>query len=185
MAKRTTRRGDEPPRRRRKRKSARPAAPKRTPKKSAPTAGQTAYQRRIARAMAQGKTLQEARGHKPKEHIARRQRELAEGETTYQRGALKKFAEKQARRSGRDPEDVLAELRNMKRRHGWDGFNRLRDTVNALHRNKRVRFQRWKAGGIHRPLDLQRAKEQRDRNVARMQALADELGLSFDTLFYR
>lgn len=41
-----------------------------------------AYERRIASAIKRGKSLQAARGHKPKEHIARRTRELKEAEVT-------------------------------------------------------------------------------------------------------
>jgi len=57
-----------------------PAPKKRKAKPSAPRTRdfKAEYQRRIAKALAAGKTRQAARGHKPKEHIIRREREVAE-----------------------------------------------------------------------------------------------------------
>lgn len=168
-------------------RSVKSAAPKRAPQKSAATAGQTAYQRRIARAMAQGKTLQEARGHKAKEHIPRRKRELEEGETTYQRGAIKKFATKQARRADRDVDTTVDQMRRWVRRRGWDAFVHVREEVARLARQKRLRPERLR-GRRGRVIDLSeriaRAQEQRDRNIEKMEEIADEYGIDFDFLFY-
>ena len=57
-----------------------PAPKKRKAKPSAPRQRdfKAEYQRRIAKALAAGKTRQAARGHKVKEHIIRREREVAE-----------------------------------------------------------------------------------------------------------
>ena len=50
------------------------------------------YQRRIAKALAAGKTRQAARGHKPKEHIERKEREVAEaGVSSSQLRSIREF----------------------------------------------------------------------------------------------
>jgi len=50
------------------------------------------YAARLKRAMAKGKTRQQARGHKPREHIARREREIKEhGASFSQIKSIKSF----------------------------------------------------------------------------------------------
>jgi hypothetical protein len=157
-------------------------APKPPPKK---TKGQTAYQRRIANARAKGKTLQEARGHKPREHVERRERELREGITTYQRGATKRFAELQARRSDTDPGPAIAEFRQVVKDHGWQAFDDVRREVRRLSETRRLRPERRR--GAARPdlgAAIERAAAQKSRNIARMEALSERYNIPIHLLFY-
>jgi hypothetical protein len=67
-----------------------------------------AYRRRVERAEAAGKSRQAARGHKSREHVARKERELKQREylglpTTSERAVIRKFAHQQAKRTGDDP----------------------------------------------------------------------------------
>ena len=76
-----------------------------------------AYRRRIERAEAAGKTRQQARGHKEKEHVARKERELKEAQsgklTSYQKQQMRKFVLEQAKKS-RDTADDPQEI--------WDDY---------------------------------------------------------------
>jgi hypothetical protein len=144
------------------------------------------YAARLRRAEAKGITdRQKARGHKAKEHIPRRERELAEGETTYQRGEIKKFALKQwermddVSREATDPEAVIAVFqRRFKKR--FAEFLEAKAEINKLHALKRLRPEghRGKRRGVptHRAIDLgaaiERAEAQRRRNIARQHAWA-------------
>lgn len=88
------------------------------------------YARRIARGQAQGRTRQQARGHKAHEHIERRERERAEfgltnDEVRRIRGWCSRF-----KNEARDPEDVISEAREK----GYDWFRNYRDTWNAARR---------------------------------------------------
>lgn len=89
--------------------------------------GKARYQRRLANAIAAGKTRQQARGHKAGEAKARRLRETASGGlTTRQRGEVKAFAVRQAGRDGRSEDRAAADLLSWTLRRGWDAFKALR-----------------------------------------------------------
>jgi hypothetical protein len=128
------------------RRPQRPAPSKRgraTPRKTAPKkqagrktaapapkrklTGAEIYRRRIARATAQGKTRQEARGHKAKEHITRRDRE---------RARVDAFAEKQAwrgeKRGARDADEIAESLWRGIRAHNFGWFTRLEKHIAQL-----------------------------------------------------
>lgn len=77
--------------------------------------------------MRRGKSRQAARGHKVKEHIARREREAREGLTSYQRQAVKKFALEQAPRMDEEAEVALDIFREFADAAGWEAFKVIRD----------------------------------------------------------
>jgi hypothetical protein len=88
------------------------------------------YDRRIARAIAQGKTRQAARGHKPQEHILRREREIEEFRLT---SAQIKSIRQWGRRYNnieRDIDDVI----DFARTNGYKAFTQYRETWNAARR---------------------------------------------------
>ena len=158
-------------------------------KKTAPRPGETAYQRRIRLALAKGKTLQEARGHKTREHVPRRERELREGETTYQRGEIKRFAQRQAELAeDLDPDQAIEIYRRVFKREGWAAFVEIRDELNALSRIKRQRPERRRGRRGKGPRDLsaalERATQQRNRNLARMRQLSRRYGIPMKYLHY-
>lgn len=99
-----------------------------------------AYAARLARGEAAGKSPQASRGHKPREHVERKAKEIARGGlTTSQKQAVKRFAEKQAERRGK-PWDIAA-FQDTVRRKGWDAFVELRTRISKAHRD-------YKAGRI-------------------------------------
>jgi hypothetical protein len=102
----------------------------------------SAYQKRILKGLREGKTLQQARGHKAKEHVLRREREKAYGLTSYQKGMVKAFAERQAKRmTGADIEQVQADMLAWASRKGYDDFNRLKLAIKELEKRKRGRLK--------------------------------------------
>lgn len=97
-----------------------------------------AYRKRIERARAKGKSTQGARGHKPKEHVSRRQRELQEAAlsgrvTTSQRSIIRKFVKEAAYKSGQDPDEVWDDYQQFFFDKGWSWFTNLRERQRALH----------------------------------------------------
>lgn len=105
----------------RKRKAAAPKRKAQTPRAAAPAKrrGPSAYEKRIADYLRKhpGATRQEARGHKVREHITRRQREI---------DRLERFAEQQAARfKGADSEEILEALMVRYRRDGIGFLNRI------------------------------------------------------------
>lgn len=104
----------------------------------------SAYQRRVQRGLAAGKSLQEARGHRSAEHVERRERELRQGGlTTYQRGEVRRFARQQAKRMDADAADtedaLLAWVRSQ--RKGYERFRELRAEVASTAKQKRSRIR--------------------------------------------
>lgn len=98
-----------------------------------------AYRRRIERAEAAGKTRQQARGHKEKEHIARKERELREATTgkltTYQKQQMRKYVLKQAEKSrstSDDLQEVWDDYKDFFFDKGYEWFLRLRTQHRAL-----------------------------------------------------
>jgi hypothetical protein len=149
---------------------------------------QSAYERRIAayQAAHPGATRAEARGHAPKiiqgrvvkEHVSRRERERREDLTTYQRGAIRKWAAGQAARlekAGASRERLAKQIgetmieRTIKR--GYDAF---RDMAGELRRMHRERAHQGKvvifAG--------------RANNIAIMEEIAEEWDIDFEWAFY-
>ena len=91
------------------------------------------YQRRLLRALRAGKSVQEARGHRPREHVGRRERELREkGITSSQQQAMKRYVQERYQ-----DWDEWQEFFEGK---GWTWFVRLRDLRRQLHRT-------WLKGG--------------------------------------
>lgn len=94
-----------------------------------------AYARRLERAMARGKTRQEARGHKPREHVERKEREREEyGLTRYENDTIRRWYERSFNpgdRAGKpDEETVIEEARDrgydwfVQYRHAWEQIRR-------------------------------------------------------------
>ena len=91
-----------------------------------------AYRKRIERALAQGKTRQSARGHKAKEHVERKQREIKEGKfTSHQRQEITKFSKEQAKRSGVDWQTTREDLEKFIK-GDYKHFKELKEQRNKL-----------------------------------------------------
>lgn len=115
-----------------------------------------AYRRRMERAEAQGKTRQQARGHKAKEHVERKAREVSLGMlTSSQRQSVRQFARSQAKKAGQDPSEMADRMVSWATRQGYDRFTTLRGTQREMSeqyrygsraKSKRAR-SRAKAGG--------------------------------------
>jgi hypothetical protein len=89
-----------------------------------------AYRRRIERALARGKTRQQARGHHAGEHAERVEREREElGVSREEIVRIRRWASRRANAihdSAFDPDDVIEEARTQ----GYDWFRSYRDTWN-------------------------------------------------------
>jgi hypothetical protein len=87
-----------------------------------------AYRRRLERNLAKGLTRQQARGHKEREHLIRKQREIREGKlTSSQKSSIKKFADKQARRTLDSVTDLKLKIITWTERYGYDKFIAVRN----------------------------------------------------------
>lgn len=147
------------------------------------------YARRKAQGRAKGKTTQEARGHKPREHIARAKREFDQamqgGLTTYERGQIKKLAGDIAPMvRGSNAADINDRLKRWAQGQGGYGAIRaLKDEVKALKKIKGARVVvRRRRGARIIKLDI----SGRAANRARMEAWADRWGLpDWRWLFYK
>lgn len=96
-----------------------------------------AYRVRMDRAAAQGKTRQQARGHKAGEHI---QRKEGKGLAPSLSARIDKFARNQARRAGSgDPDEAARRLKAWVREKGAGRFNDLTRTVKRREVEKRER----------------------------------------------
>ena len=98
--------------------------------------------------------LQKSRGHKPAEHVIRRERELATtGLTNYERSVIRKIAYRQAGRMNQtetrvDPDEVNRRLQLWAREKGFARVQELRDRIKQLEKTKRHRVRvRRKIGG--------------------------------------
>ena len=86
------------------------------------------YAKRLARGQAQGKTRQQARGHKAHEHIERKEREREEhgGLTLDQVRSVHKWGSEreriQPRNIGLNPDDLVAWAQD----HGFDEYRKFR-----------------------------------------------------------
>jgi hypothetical protein len=113
-----------------------------------------AYRRRVEAAEAKGKTGPARRGHKPREHVERREKERTKlgGLDAYQRGKVDQFALKQARRMGKDADLVRVKLRAWAGRVGFDRFNAYKAEVKRLAKLPRIRVRVCRRVGerIHR-----------------------------------
>jgi hypothetical protein len=121
------------------------SGPKATGRGSKPLS--PAYAARLARGKAKGLTPQQARGHKPREHIERRRREKEKygGVTLPQRRKIEAFVDHQAKRRGRTDEPERADdkkkLVQWTVEHGYRDFAAMRDYVHRRekHPPKRTR----------------------------------------------
>jgi hypothetical protein len=149
---------------------------------------QSAYERRIAayQAAHPGATRAQARGHAPKiiaglevrEHVSRRARELREDLTTYQRGAIRKWAAGQAARlekPGANRERLAKAIgddmteKTIKR--GYDAFRAMADELRRMGRARNRQGKVLILAG-------------RARNIAVMEDIADEWDIDLEWLFY-
>jgi len=79
-----------------------------------------AYRARLERNLAKGKTRQQARGHKEKEHVERNIKEKAKtGLTSSQKQAIKKFSQKQALRSNKTAAEIQKTITRLVRDEYW------------------------------------------------------------------
>jgi hypothetical protein len=79
-----------------------------------------AYRARLERNLAKGKTRQQARGHKVKEHIEREKKEKQKtGFTSSQKQQIKKFSQKQAHRSNKSATQIEKTITDLVRNEYW------------------------------------------------------------------
>ena len=99
-----------------------------------------AYVRRLARGKAKGLSRQAARGHKPREHVSRKQ---AAGLTAAQSATINRFAAKQAAKdeNNPDPNAMAASLRQWVRDKGYDRFIELKDLNKQRSKETRKRVR--------------------------------------------
>jgi hypothetical protein len=138
------------------------------------------YARRKAQGRAAGKTVQQARGHKEREHIERRRREIERGQgTTYERRKTRELADRQAKKNKRPQEEVRAFFDRILRGKGYDAIKRIKGALAGLKANRAKRIRRH---GALVTVDF--SASDRARNV--MEALADEYGDEgdWDMFFY-
>jgi hypothetical protein len=95
-----------------------------------------AYRRRMESAEARGLTRQQARGHRPHEHVTRK---AGAGLPGGQAAQIDKFARQQAQRRGADPDEASARLKQWVRDKGYDAFRRLKGARDRRMREKRQR----------------------------------------------
>jgi hypothetical protein len=137
---------------------------------------------------------QRARGHKVEiregvkvsEHVTRRERAEHAGRVTEQQSAaIRRFADKQAKRQdiGLDRDEVYRDLKQLADVHGFAAFERVRDATKRLSRRRRVRVERWKRRDLK---VVQFEGEIRARGAARaeMEAIAAAYGIDWRLLYY-
>jgi hypothetical protein len=133
-----------------------------------------------------GATKAEARGHKPAEHATRKERARQAGRLTEnERAAIKRYAARQAKRAGRDPDAAYRAMLAWASRDGGRGFrdfNRLRAERDRLAKRgpTDVRMKRLKDGSVEMVGDT----AGRDRNVDAMQGFAEDYELPDDAAWW-
>jgi hypothetical protein len=98
------------------------------------------YARRVAKGQAAGRTRQAARGHKPKEHVVRAERERRErGITSYEETRIRKWGEK---RAAKNKDLRVQDLVDWSSAHGYRAFKALKRQQEAAHRQYKVDVKR-------------------------------------------
>ena len=108
------------------------------------------YARRIARADAKGKTRQQARGHKVREHVIRREREIAKrGITRDQERIVINWYNKHYNPQGHDEVASLEDLLAWLPQHGYDAFKLFRATWDPIRRQylQEIKAGTWQTRG--------------------------------------
>lgn len=134
------------------------------------------YRRRIERGEARGKSRQEARGKHAGEHRERRERERTKlgGLDAYQRGKVDQFADKIAKRTGREPDAIAVKLRAWAGRVGYQRFNAFKAEIRALEKAPRIRVRvRRRVGERIARIEIGGGSN----NAGRMRELFDEYDL--------
>lgn len=149
------------------------------------------YRERRYRELHPGASKQQARGHKPREHVERKQKEIERyGMPLVQQHAVEAFAREQAAKNiskasartaegrKRHEDHVIQRYLEATRKHGYDQFVRGRQLVRRLSRQKRLRGDRAlrskSKGGDAVARAVERANRQRDRAIAEMQDFAED-----------
>lgn len=89
------------------------------------------YAKRVAKGVAKGRTRQQARGHKEKEHVERKEREIAErGITGAQEKSVRKWYDKTPQVKGADEDELVEHVRSF----GFDWFSNLKKEQKRLHK---------------------------------------------------
>lgn len=131
-----------------------------------------AYRSRIERARAKGKTRQQARGHKAREHVERRAREAREAAqggkiTSSQRQAMKRFVIAQAAKAAdyrEDEDEAWSDWKDFFEAKGYAWFLDLRAAQRSLQRQGRGALGGFRGSGKNSPgmRELERLASRRE-----------------------
>lgn len=147
-------------------------------------AAETAHARRIRLYLEKhpGATKREARGHRPAEHATREQRAKREKRLTEkERAAIRRYTRKQAKRGGRDPDELYRATVEWARERGFKVFDRLKATRDRLRKNGASGVRMRIRKGVAEMIGDTRKQQ---RNVALMEDFADAYDVPDVALLY-